>query len=234
MKTSSFFQLLILSICLLPLTLSAQNWGVEFSGGYEQRRITRIVDPNTFAPRPLYLRQYDVAPGVWWSKAGTRFGRARLHYGMLRGGADIFGETAYHLYRDAKMRNTTLIGGAIGGGWMGSWRKLDWRLGFEGGYVRTSARLVIFSQDPQEEVFTGIDETMSARISEVQGGCFMDLGLRLSTLISLGLEQRIAMRWMHMAGDIADTNNSYDGWGFTQVLPPQDVTWPRLWMRMSF
>jgi hypothetical protein len=226
--------LLLAIVFLFPLNMVAQAWGVEFSSGYERRAIHGILDPQTFQARPLYLRQFDFAPAVWWQGQSNRFVRVRMQYGMLRGDAATFGEHAFYVYRDARMRNTTMIGGAVGGGWLGSWRCLDWRFGFEGGYAQTRSRLEILSQDPERDRFGGISETMSARLAELHGGCWLNLSLRLHAQFALGLEQRLAMRWMFVSGDIADDNAAYDGWGFTRTFPPQQVPLPRLWMSASF
>lgn len=234
MKSNRFANLLLSMFTFLPVALAAQAWGVELSSGFERRDIHGILDPQTFQARPLYLRQYDLAPAVWWQGKSNRFLRVRMQYGMLRGDAATFAEHAHYVYRDAAMRNTTMIGGAVGGGWMGNWRWLDWRFGFEGGYARSSSRLEILSQDPEQELFSGISETMTARLTEIHGGCWLNLSVRLHDHFALGLEQRLAMRWMFVHGDIADDNATYDGWGFTRVYPPQQVPLPRLWLSAAF
>lgn len=234
MKTTRLLILLLTMASLMPCLLPAQSWGVEVSGGLERRHNLRIPDPGTSQLRLLHLRQYDLAPGIWWSKRGPRFMRVRLQYSMLRGDLPGFGASSVYDYRESILRNTTLVGAAVGGGWQGSWRFLDWRLGFEGGFARTVEKLLLISQVPGGDLRSTQRETMSAHVAELQGGMWADLALRLGERVSLGLEQRIAVRWLVVSGAIADDFTAFNAWRVVQAFGPEQLALPRLWLRMSF
>jgi hypothetical protein len=230
---STLVLMCLFSFGLLGL-LPAQTWGVEFGTGWERRALPGFPDPMDYNIRALTLTQVDFAPGVWWSLRPNRFGRARLHHGMLRGDAATFGLESTLQYRDANMRNTTLVGAAAGGGWKGSWRAFDWRIGFEGGYARTSGTLLLVSADPTEGAYTGYTEVLNATIAEVSSAFFTNFAYRIGPQFQLGLEQRVAARWTMVSGDVENDIRDYDGWGSTTFFGPQQLALPRLWMSMAF